>query len=112
PLGGVRRALEIVRDAGLPAGVSSALDTSIGLSMGTALAAALPELDYDCGLGTSSLFTADVAVPPLAPRAGALTVGRVTPDAGRLDELAASSDRRDWWLGRIARCHALLAEGR
>lgn len=111
PLGGVRRALEIVRDAGLPAVVSSALDTSIGLSMGTALAAALPELDYDCGLGTSSLFTVDVAVPPLAPRAGALTVGRVTPDAGRLDELAASTDRRDWWLARISRCHALLAEG-
>ena len=36
PLGGVRRALEIVRDAGLPAVVSSALDTSVGLSMGTA----------------------------------------------------------------------------
>jgi O-succinylbenzoate synthase len=112
PLGGVRRALEIVRDAGLPAVVSSALDTSIGLSMGTTLAAALPELDYDCGLGTASLFTADVAVPPLAPRAGALTVGRVAPDAGRLDELAASTDRRDWWLARISRCHALLAADR
>ena len=52
PLGGVRRALAIVAEAGLPAVVSSALDTSVGLSMGLALAAALPELDYDCGLGT------------------------------------------------------------
>ena len=51
PLGGVRRALEIVAEAGLPAVVSSALDTSVGLSMGVALAAALPQLDYDCGLG-------------------------------------------------------------
>src|SRR6185436_3861570 len=56
PLGGVRRALEIVAEAGLPAVVSSALDTSVGLAMGVALAAALPQLDYDCGLGTASLF--------------------------------------------------------
>ena len=31
PLGGVRRALAIVAEAGLPAVVSSALDTSVGL---------------------------------------------------------------------------------
>ena len=61
PLGGARRALAIIAEAGLPAVVSSALDTSVGLSMGAALAAALPDLDYDCGLGTASLFTADVA---------------------------------------------------
>ncbi|MCW3493545.1 o-succinylbenzoate synthase [Microbacterium sp. SSM24] len=109
PLGGVRRALEIVAEAGLPAVVSSALDTSIGLSMGVALAAALPELDYDCGLGTASLFTTDVADPALAPRGGVLPVGRVTPDPALLAGNAASADRRDWWLDRIARCHAVLA---
>ena len=108
PLGGVGRALRIVRQAGLPAVVSSALDTSVGLAMGVALAAALPELEHDCGLGTASLFTADVADPPLAPRAGMLPVTRVTPDPARLDELAASADRRSWWLDRLARCHALL----
>lgn len=109
PLGGVRRALEIVEEAGLPAVVSSALDTSVGLSMGLALAAALPELDYDCGLGTASLFVADVADPPLAPHGGALAVGRVTPDPALLAEHAASADRRQWWLDRVARCHAVLA---
>ncbi len=108
PLGGVHRALEIVAEAGLPAVVSSALDTAIGLSMGTALAAALPELDFDCGLGTASLFTADVA--DLAPRGGMLPVGRVVPDAARLDALAAPADRRDWWIARLARCWELLAE--
>ncbi|MEL4474506.1 enolase C-terminal domain-like protein, partial [Shewanella algae] len=56
PLGGIRAALAIVAEAGLPAVVSSALDTSVGLSMGLALAAALPDLEYDCGLGTASLF--------------------------------------------------------
>ncbi|MDW4571808.1 o-succinylbenzoate synthase [Microbacterium sp. M3] len=111
PLGGVRRALEIVAEAGLPAVVSSALDTSVGLSMGVALAAALPELDYDCGLGTASLFTADVVDPPLAPRGGALPTGRVTPGPGLLDAHAAPADRREWWLDRLARCHALLASG-
>ena len=67
PLGGVRRALEIVADAGLPAVVSSALDTSVGLAMGAALAAALPELEYDCGLGTAALLAADVVSPALTP---------------------------------------------
>lgn len=108
PLGGVRRALAIVAEAGLPAVVSSALDTSIGLSMGAALAAALPDLDYDCGLGTASLFTADVADPPLVARDGMITVGRVTPDRARLDALAASAERRDWWLARLERCYTLL----
>lgn len=112
PLGGVRRALEIVAEAGLPAVVSSALDTSVGLSMGVALAAALPELDYDCGLGTASLFTADVADPPLVPRGGALEVGRVTPEPALLAAHEASVDRREWWLDRVARCHALVAAGR
>jgi O-succinylbenzoate synthase len=112
PLGGVRRALEIVAQAGLPAVVSSALDTSVGLSMGVALAAALPELDYDCGLATASLFTADVVDPPLTPRAGILPVGRVSPDPDLLEEHAASDDRRAWWLDRLARCHAIVASGR
>jgi O-succinylbenzoate synthase len=110
PLGGVRRALGIVEVAGLPAIVSSALDTSVGLSMGVALAAALPELDYDydCGLGTASLFTADVVDPPLTPRAGVLAVGRVTPDPALLAAHAASADRRQWWLDRVARCYDVL----
>lgn len=109
PLGGVRRALEIVAQAGLPAVVSSALDTSVGLAMGVALAAALPELDYDCGLGTASLFTADVAEPPLRPHGGALAVGRVSPEPALLDAHAASADRREWWLERLARCYAVLS---
>ncbi|MFS0866545.1 o-succinylbenzoate synthase [Microbacterium sp. 179-B 1A2 NHS] len=109
PLGGVRRALEIVAEAGLPAVVSSALDTSIGLSMGVALAAALPELDYDCGLGTASLLARDVTVPSLTPTAGAIPVGRVSADAELLAAHAASPERRAWWLARLERCHAVLA---
>ncbi|GAA2075588.1 o-succinylbenzoate synthase [Microbacterium hatanonis] len=109
PLGGVHRALEIVAQAGLPAVVSSALDTSIGLSMGTALAAALPDHDYDCGLGTSALFTSDVCDPALSPRGGELRVGRVSPSAERLDALQVSPERDGWWRERLSRCHAILS---
>lgn len=79
--------------------------------MGATLAAALPDLEFDCGLGTASLFAADVTAHPLAPRGGVLPVGRVTPDPEALDALAAGPDRRDWWLSRLSRCHELL-EGR
>lgn len=106
PLGGLTRALQIVVAAGLPAVVSSALDTAVGLSQGAALAAALPHLDYDCGLGTGALFVEDVA--ELALSDGAIPVGRIAPDSARLDKLAASAERRDWWLERLERCHALL----
>ncbi|OCG74569.1 o-succinylbenzoate synthase [Microbacterium sediminis] len=108
PLGGVRRALAIVAEAGLPAVVSSALDTSIGLAQGAALAAALPALDYDCGLGTAALLAADVTARPLLPEGGAIPVERVPADAGLLEAHRASPERTAWWRERVTRCHALL----
>ena len=106
PLGGITHALQIITAAGLPVVVSSALDTAVGLSQGAALAAALPTLDYDCGLGTASLFLDDVA--DLRPVDGSIPAARVTPDAAALTRLAASDERRDWWLDRLARCYAVL----
>lgn len=106
PLGGITHALQIITAAGLPVVVSSALDTAVGLSQGAALAAALPTLDYDCGLGTASLFLDDVA--DLRPVDGSISAARVTPDAAALTRLAASDDRRDWWLDRLSRCYAVL----
>ncbi len=108
PLGGIRSALELVAEAGLPVVVSSALDTSIGLSMGAALAASLPELDYDCGLGTAALLAADVTAAPLLPHGGTVGVDRVAADPDLLARYAAPEDRRRWWLDRLTRCHALL----
>ncbi len=92
PLGGVRKALDVVEAAGVAGVVSSMLETSVGLAAGLALAACLPELAYACGLGTASLLAADVTLEPLVPRGGALTVRQVTPDpvlVGRLAGLAA-----------------------
>lgn len=108
PLGGVNAALRIVREAGLPVVVSSALDTSIGLAMGAHLAACIPELEYDCGLGTSALFTHDVTLDALTPVDGVVAVRRVAPDVEILDNCSAPEQRRQWWLNRLGRCHAML----
>jgi O-succinylbenzoate synthase len=80
PLGGVRKALEIAAECGLPVVVSSAVDSSVGLAAGVALAAALPELRYDCGLGTMAMLTGDVTTSPLLPVAGKLLVRAVQAD--------------------------------
>lgn len=108
PLGGVRRALDIVAQAGLPAVVSSALDTSVGIRAGLALAAALPDLPYACGLGTVSLFASDITAEPLTADDGAIRLRDVAADAGLLERYAASAERRNWWLDRLRRVHALL----
>jgi O-succinylbenzoate synthase len=76
PLGGVRAALDVAEAAGTPAVVSSALETSVGMAAGIAVAAALPELHYACGLGTVSLLEGDVTDDPLMPIDGFIDVRR------------------------------------
>ena len=80
PLGGVRAALRVAEAHGLPCVVSSALESSVGIAAGVALAAALPELPFACGLATVALFTDDVTSTPLLPVDGALPVVRPEPD--------------------------------
>ena len=110
PLGGIHATFALANQAGLPVVVSSALETAIGIGMGLQLAAALPELEFDCGLGTSALFTDDVTDDRPLPTDGTIAVQRFTPTPQRLDKHAASPERRDWWLARLARCYELLAE--
>lgn len=80
PLGGVAAALRVAEACGLPVVVSSAVETSVGLAAGVALAAALPELPYACGLGTLSLLEGDVVGEPLWPVAGEIAVRRPAVD--------------------------------
>lgn len=108
PLGGVARALDIVAECGLPAVVSSALDTSVGISAGVALAAALPTLEHACGLGTVALLAGDVTTDPMVPVDGSLALGRVTADPGLLDRWATPPERESWWRRRVEHCHAEL----
>ena len=110
PLGGISAALALLAEAGLPVVVSSALDTSVGISMGLHLAAAIPELEFDCGLATAALLAADVTDAPLTPRDGELPVRRVVPTAELLARHAATADRTLWWRARLERCYALLAD--
>lgn len=110
PLGGIPRALALISQTGLPIVVSSALDTSIGLAMGAHLAAAVPTLEFDCGLGTASLLAADVTRSPLVPEDGSIAVRRVLPDPELLERYAASPERLDWWIERLGRCHAVLVD--
>jgi O-succinylbenzoate synthase len=100
PLGGVRAALRVAEAHGLPCVVSSALESSVGIAAGVALAAALPDLPFACGLATVALFEDDVASAPLLPMDGALPVLRPEPD--RLAAVAAGSDVDARWRERLA----------
>ena len=102
PLGGVRACLRIAEDIGLPVVVSSALETSVGIAAGVALAAALPALPYACGLATVQLLTADVVAAPLLPVDGALPVTRPVVDEAALAAVAASPERVAHWEARLA----------
>ncbi|HEX7658075.1 MAG TPA: o-succinylbenzoate synthase [Pseudonocardiaceae bacterium] len=113
PLGGVRRALRVAEAAGLPCVVSSALETSVGLAAQLALAGALPELDFACGLGTLSLFQGDVVADNDSLRAvdGYLPVLRTppTPDPELLDRYTLTDERQaTWWRDRLTRVRAEL----
>jgi O-succinylbenzoate synthase len=112
PLGGVRACLRIAEDIGLPVVVSSALESSVGIAAGVALAAALPELPYACGLATVQLMTDDVVAEPLLPVDGALPVGVPAVDPAALDRLAAAPDRVAAWEQRLAAVRALRQDHR
>ena len=112
PLGGVRSCLRIAEEIGLPVVVSSALETSVGIAAGVALAAALPELPYACGLATVQLLTDDVAVAPLLPLDGELPVSAPVVDEEALARLAAAPGRVIHWEARLAEVRALRQDRR
>jgi O-succinylbenzoate synthase len=74
----VRGALRVADAAGVPALVTSMRETSVGIAAGLALAAALPELRYACGLA-ARMPGGDVVREPLAPVDGHLRVRPVEP---------------------------------
>lgn len=105
PLGGVRAALQVAIESGLEVVVSSAVDTSVGLAAGLALAGALPQLPYACGLGTLSLLAGDVVTGSLTPVDGMLPVPLYSraPDAAALDRYAMTPERETYWRERLRR---------
>lgn len=108
PLGGVHACLRIAEEIGLPVVVSSAVDTSVGLAAGLALAAALPDLPHACGLATTSLLSGDVVSQPLVPVDGWLPVGRRELDDAAFAAVAADVETDDRWQARLARVQELV----
>lgn len=110
PLGGIFRAQQVIEQAGLPVVISSALETSVGISMGAHLAAALkPEqLHGACGLGTAALLHGDVTKDSLLAKEGFIPVTEVQAETSLLEKFRASPDRVSWWRDRIERCYAQL----
>lgn len=103
PLGGVRACLQLAAELELPVVVSSALESSVGIAAGVALASALPASEFASGLSTVAMFDRDVASSPLLARDGSLPTGRVRPDA-----LAPACDGAvSRWLERLDRVAAL-----
>jgi len=103
PLGGVRACLQLAERCGLPVVVSSALETSVGIRAGVALAAALPELPFACGLATVALLTADVTDDPLLPVDGFLPVRPVRPREALEPVDGAVRERWEQRLARVSR---------
>jgi O-succinylbenzoate synthase len=106
PLGGIKRSLEISAHHKLPVVVSSALESAIGISYGLRLAAALPKLDYACGLATGSLLTSNLASHEV--KNGAISLSEPTPNLDALARLAAPKERLEWWRERVKRCWEVL----
>lgn len=105
PLGGVRRCLEIAAEIGLPVVVSSAVESSIGIAAGVALAAALPDLPYACGLATMQLLEGDVTSETLLPVDGAIEVRRPVVDPELAQRWAHPEPGE--WLARLASVQAI-----
>ncbi len=109
PLGGVQSALRIAAACGLPVVVSSALDSAVGIRAGLALAGALPQLPYACGLATTELLEADLY--RFSPVNGVIEITNPLILEETIERLSAPIDRLPWWRERITRVwHAGTAE--
>jgi O-succinylbenzoate synthase len=107
PLGGVHVSLQIAERIGLPVVVSSALETSIGIRAGLALAAALPELPYACGLNTVALLTDDLVTEPLIAVDGVIRIGDLAVDDAALQRHQPDDQVQRFWQARLVQTRKL-----
>ena len=104
PLGGIARAHKLAQHHNLPIVVSSALESAVGISHGLALAASFDEINFDCGLATGSLLSANVGDLPIIN--GEIEVKRIEPN---IEGLEVSPERYKWWQDRLMRTWELIA---
>ena len=103
PLGGIARAHQLAEHHKLPVVVSSALESAVGINYGLQLAASFPEMNFDCGLGTGSLMSADVASLPIVN--GEIEITEVEPDFNGYE---VAPERYEWWKNRVMKTAELL----
>ncbi|CAN2222694.1 MenC O-succinylbenzoate synthase [Candidatus Nanopelagicaceae bacterium] len=103
PLGGIARAHQLAEHHKLPVVVSSALESAVGINYGLQLAASFPEMNFDCGLGTGSLLSADVASLPIVN--GEIEITEVEPDFNGYE---VAPERYEWWKNRVMKTAELL----
>jgi len=103
PLGGIERAHKLAEHHKLPIVISSALESAVGINYGLTLAASFPEMNFDCGLGTGSLLSADVASLPIVN--GEIEITEVEPDFNGYE---VAPDRYEWWKNRVMKTAELL----
>jgi O-succinylbenzoate synthase len=110
PLGGISACLQLIEKVNVPVVVSSALESSVGISAGVALAAQLriksePPLPF--GLGTVALLEGDIVTNPLLPVDGKIKVEKVNIDINQLKKYSVSESRKIWWHQRITDTYSL-----
>jgi o-succinylbenzoate synthase len=103
PLGGIQTALKLSQHHKIPVVVSSGLESAVGISAGLKLAAALPDLTFDCGLATGSLMSEDVGVHEI--KNGEILVTDIEPN---FDGLDVSPERYKWWQDRVMKTWELI----
>jgi o-succinylbenzoate synthase len=107
PLGGVRACLQIAERIGLPVVVSSALETSIGIRAGLALAAALPELPYACGLNTIALLADDLVADPLLAVDGVIRLRDPVIEESASEKHRPDHQVQQFWQARLVQTQEL-----
>ena len=104
PLGGIVRAHKLAEHHNLPIVISSALESAVGIANGLALAASFKEINFDCGLATGSLLSANIGDLPIVD--GEIEVKRIEP---KFDGLEVSPERYKWWQDRLMKTWELIA---
>jgi O-succinylbenzoate synthase len=110
PLGGVRACLALAERVDRPVVVSSALESSVGIAAGVALAAALSDLPYACGLATTAMLARDIVRRPIEVVDGHVAVGVPEVDETALEQQRPDAETERRWLARIAECERVLSE--
>lgn len=108
PLGGVQACLRLAEDLAMDVVVSSALETSVGLRAGLALAASLPNLTYACGLNTMALLTSDVVTDPITAADGFIDLPKIQVDLALSSQVCADASAIQTWETRLSQCQSYL----